>query len=745
MKADPSNKKKLQPVLIIPGFMSSVLTVQSSSLQPSWKDQRIWLNITTLGFNHLKRGGKLQRNEDIRSRRQMLNDSNNDRDASIDSTLEHMHSEYLRQVECKNKWVQHMKLRDDSIGERKGVVVRALEGTAGALTESMSYVFGPVLKLLRSYGYEDGVNLDAAPYDWRIPPSTLESRDQYFTRTIKKIEVMYRDNDQTPVVILSHSMGCRASHYLFNFVLHTKGKDEGMKWLSKHIDCWVPVGAPHIGTPTSDFEGLVLARSFGSPPWLFPLEEEQTNTESSPPQSNEITIAQPKFQKATMPTSFLMQESALGIKIPSQRLNVQPFLKHVKHPYPVKLRIAIRLGKKLVFKSNHFTVSEDEPFIDFNDEAWLVPCPVDLVKAAHDYSTIQISIEKPGAVLRRKDSERYGCGILCPIRCIICLLKWLLCCPCAFLEKFCHCFSTGVQKGMNAGASVLGSSVVMGQSEPIQFGEALADIQTCNSDEEEGTRQTFNIQAVLRPFEVNDSLCQGIWSLLFYKYQQEQIKLSINVKWEPAFRSSSTEAVPLWERSRKYMPCDTNQLFNMEGMGNVPRLLDNSYLPDPIGPLSQSSWQPPPVKRVVSIYGINYPTEVSAVYRRNLKHIPNASNNKSSMKKSISSELEPTFVLDKDAILAKPISKTHAIKKGLIYETSNSPQKVTNADGTTTTEFKSGDGSVPYWSLQHCRTWIDRGPAKCDVTVHEIDSVEHRAILNDARFHKILLDLLGCG
>lgn len=41
----------------------------------------------------------------------------------------------------------------------------------GALTESMSYVFGPVLKLLRSYGYEDGVNLDAAPYDWRIPVS----------------------------------------------------------------------------------------------------------------------------------------------------------------------------------------------------------------------------------------------------------------------------------------------------------------------------------------------------------------------------------------------------------------------------------------------------------------------------------------------------------------------------------------------------------------------------------------------
>ena len=133
MKMKDPNKRKLQPVLIIPGFMSSVLTVQSSSLEPSWKDQRLWLNITTLGFNHIKRGGKLQRNEDIRSRRQL---NSNNRDAGIDSTLEHMHTEYLQQVECKNKWVQHMKLRDDSIRERKGVVVRALEGTAGKSQKS---------------------------------------------------------------------------------------------------------------------------------------------------------------------------------------------------------------------------------------------------------------------------------------------------------------------------------------------------------------------------------------------------------------------------------------------------------------------------------------------------------------------------------------------------------------------------------------------------------------------------------
>lgn len=45
----------------------------------------------------------------------------------------------------------------------------------GALVESASYVFGPVLKLLRSVGYTDGKNLDAASYDWRIPVSTCEA------------------------------------------------------------------------------------------------------------------------------------------------------------------------------------------------------------------------------------------------------------------------------------------------------------------------------------------------------------------------------------------------------------------------------------------------------------------------------------------------------------------------------------------------------------------------------------------
>ena len=121
----------LTPVLIIPGFMSSVLTVQSSTLQPSWKDERLWLNISQLGFNKIQRGGKLQRNEEIRSTRILNTERSGKAAGQLDSSIEELHQQYLKQVESKNMWVEHIRLQDDMISDRKGVVVRALQGTAG--------------------------------------------------------------------------------------------------------------------------------------------------------------------------------------------------------------------------------------------------------------------------------------------------------------------------------------------------------------------------------------------------------------------------------------------------------------------------------------------------------------------------------------------------------------------------------------------------------------------------------------
>ena len=165
----------------------------------------------------------------------------------------------------------------------------------------------------------------------------------------------------------------------------------------------------------------------------------------------------------------------------------------------------------------------------------------------------------------------------------------------------------------------------------------------------------------------------------------------------------------------------------MEGTSNALNLLRDTYAKDPMGPLSLSAWQAPPVKKVTAIYGINLPTETAAVYKRN-PSVQISMSDKGSM--------QQLFVLDKDASLNQDASKTHVIKDGLISETKKTPQNIIGGG----IENKSGDGTVSYWSLQHSRCWR----LKCDVIIHELEGAEHQEILNDKRFHALLLELLGC-
>ena len=105
----------------------------------------------------------------------------------------------------------------------------------------------------------DGVTLDAAPYDWRLPPSQLEKRDSYFTNTMQLIETLYRNSNGSPVVLLCHSMGCKTAHYLLNFVVQLLGDEEGRKWIDKYVYAYVPVGAPHLGAGKS-FRSLLTGK-----------------------------------------------------------------------------------------------------------------------------------------------------------------------------------------------------------------------------------------------------------------------------------------------------------------------------------------------------------------------------------------------------------------------------------------------------------------------------------------------------
>ena len=180
----PADAEVRLPVLIIPGFMSSGLTVRKSP-HKSWEGTRLWLNIAAAGFNSLHVGGALRKNETTRRHNISTRSVGRTKSKSkeiIDPASDEMHQEYVKQIECKSRWLWHMKLGSNMIREKEGVEVRPIAGTAGvdylapgALTEGMSWVFGPVLKLLRGKGYVDGIDLDAAPYDWRIPVSICYS------------------------------------------------------------------------------------------------------------------------------------------------------------------------------------------------------------------------------------------------------------------------------------------------------------------------------------------------------------------------------------------------------------------------------------------------------------------------------------------------------------------------------------------------------------------------------------------
>ena len=154
-----------------------------------------------------------------------------------------------------------------------------------------------------------------------------------------------------------------------------------------------------------------------------------------------------------------------------------------------------------------------------------------------------------------------------------------------------------------------------------------------------------------------------------------------------------------------------------EGFEVPISVISNAYDPNRLVPRGNAD--PPPVRTIKAIYGVNLPTEVSAIYRR---------------RKTLAERkgvVRSKFELDKN--VRKDIDGTgYEILDGVVLETRETPQRT--SDGRTSR--CSGDGTVPYWSLQFVNEW--RG--KADVTVTEIEGAEHRAILADARFQRELIE-----
>eukprot|EP01117_Protostelium_nocturnum_P005470 TRINITY_DN1982_c0_g1_i2.p1 TRINITY_DN1982_c0_g1~~TRINITY_DN1982_c0_g1_i2.p1 ORF type:complete len:688 (+),score=150.35 TRINITY_DN1982_c0_g1_i2:214-2064(+) len=126
--------------------------------------------------------------------------------------------------------------------------------------------------------------------------------------------------------------------------------------------------------------------------------------------------------------------------------------------------------------------------------------------------------------------------------------------------------------------------------------------------------------------------------------------------------------------------------------------------------------QCPPVKRLVCIHGKGLDTEVGHYYT--------TSNGNYSL----------------DHQLTKH-QKGLEIRGGIAYETKDTPQ-IRFENGAQ----GSGDGTVPFASLNFPKKWREERkfsrPLGTEIEIHEIEGGEHRKILNDKDFLRILKDIL---
>jgi hypothetical protein len=224
---------------------------------------------------------------------------------------------------------------------------------------------------------------------------------------------------------------------------------------------------------------------------------------------------------------------------------------------------------------------------------------------------------------------------------------------------------------------------------------------------------------------------------------KEKVEISAKLKWIPPKQSSTMEAsaqalnspmavvsdelhianhFTIEHKSKyhvRYEAVDGGKLLENEGMARTLDFVHNRYEKDALGPRTLSASDAPPVKRVIAIFGINRPTEVGAVYRRRAVFMQPGDQN----------TLEKLHRLDSSSRIKTSFKVGgKSLRGGVIMETPESDGK--------NCKKKAGDGTVPYYSMEHCRNW--QGIA-CDVQIIELEGADHREILADERFHEIIL------
>ncbi|KAH8075768.1 hypothetical protein JL720_10474 [Aureococcus anophagefferens] len=166
-------------------------------------------------------------------------------------------------------WCECLRLWGPNATDMPNCTVRAGEGVAaiydladgflGRFAHSMS----GVIDALVARGY-DPTSLHAVPYDFRVAPGTLETRDGYFSRLKASVEVEVARTGLR-AVLYGHSMGTRVAAYFFAWLGRRVGSERKRReWIDVHVGMYVANGAPLLGAPEI-VSSMVVGQTMGLP------------------------------------------------------------------------------------------------------------------------------------------------------------------------------------------------------------------------------------------------------------------------------------------------------------------------------------------------------------------------------------------------------------------------------------------------------------------------------------------------
>eukprot|EP00696_Hemimastix_kukwesjijk_P019821 gnl/Hemi2/9209_TR3204_c0_g1_i1.p1 gnl/Hemi2/9209_TR3204_c0_g1~~gnl/Hemi2/9209_TR3204_c0_g1_i1.p1 ORF type:complete len:453 (-),score=115.34 gnl/Hemi2/9209_TR3204_c0_g1_i1:774-2132(-) len=173
----------------------------------------------------------------------------------------------LENIVVQDCWIHNLNLTyttaTNNYSSPAGVSIRVVDwgGTSGidyldklfGISVGITTYYADMIKSLVAAGYVIGENLRGAPYDWRLPADVRDGQG-LFLQIQTLIEQTYAANNNTPVHIVSHSMGGMETWYFLS--------KQTQDWKDQYIKSWIPIAAPWDGAPKA-LRAMVSGDNFG--------------------------------------------------------------------------------------------------------------------------------------------------------------------------------------------------------------------------------------------------------------------------------------------------------------------------------------------------------------------------------------------------------------------------------------------------------------------------------------------------